>query len=410
MDTKIIKTEKKQGNSYFYVIYLLSFLAGFGPFITDFYLPALPQITEVLGCTASQTQLTLTMGMIGCGAGQFLIGPITDRYGRKYPLLVGLAVFMLASYGCYATRDIHWLMFFRLWQGLAGGVCMVLSRAIAVDLYRGRQLLKTYSIIGGITGLAPISAPLFGGILLYFTEWDDLFLGLLLLGAFLFIISLPFKESLSTERRITLRPSDLLGSYLTVLKNFPYTMYVGVQALSHGVLFAYISASPFIFQSHYELSAFQYSLLFGANALFLLLGSLCVMRLRDPRVALYRGCCFLLAFSVVLGFFLYFRISIWVLEPMFMALMFTLGLLFPSSTSLGMSLEPDHSGVAAAVFGACSFGIGSIVSPLPGLGDMFVLTPIIMVVFAFLTWLCGLQIIRLAKSEKPELHEVKLNH
>ncbi len=409
MSTKTTYKAESKANSYFYVIYLLSFLAGFGPFITDFYLPALPQITEVLGCTPSQTQLTLTMGMVGCGAGQFLIGPITDRYGRKYPLLAGLACFILASYGCYATRSIHWLMFFRLWQGLAGGVCMVLSRAIAVDLYRGRQLLKTYSIIGGITGLAPISAPLFGGILLYFTEWDDLFLGLLLLGVFLFIVSLPFVESLSNERRITLKPSTLIGSYITVLKNYSYTLYVGIQAFSHGVLFAYISASPFIFQSFYELSAFQYSLLFGANALFLLMGSLVVMKLQDPRVGLYRGCCFLLIISAVLGILLYLRITLWILEPLFMAMMFTLGLLFPSSTSLGMSLEPDHSGVAAAVFGACSFGVGSIVSPLPGLGDMFVLTPIIMVVFAFLTWLCGIQVIKLAKRQKEELHELKLS-
>ncbi len=388
----------RKGNSYFYIIYLLSFLAAFGPFITDFYLPALPRITEDLSCSPSQAQMTLTMGLLGCGSGQIFVGPITDRFGRKYPLLGALLLFMLASYGCFATNDINMLLLYRFGQGIAGGICMVISRAIAVDLYRGHDLLKTYSIIGAITGIAPISAPLIGGILLYFLVWQDLFFGLLLLGVFLFVVSLPFKESLVTDRKVVLSPATLLSGYRTLLRDPLFLMYTGIQGCAHGVMFTYIAASPFIFQDYYGVTEFQYSLLFGANAMFIFLGSLFVARVVKVKIVLYRGCGALFVLSLLVSLCFVFKLSIWIVEPLLMSIMFSLGVLYPASTSLGMSVNPNHSGVAAAIFGSTSFLVGSIVSPLPGLGNMFLMTSAVMIFCSFLTWGCGVRINRLDKD------------
>lgn len=380
---------KTNGNSYIFILYLLAFLAGFGPFITDFYLAALPQIALDLHCSDSLAQLTLTMGMMGLGIGQFLFGPLADQFGRKATLLFSLIIFIFFSIGCFTAQNIQVLLFCRFGQGLSGGGCMVLSRAIAVDLYRGKQLIETFSIIGAITGISPIIAPLLGGLVLAVTSWKFLFLGLLLLGCILLLSIVFFEESLKKKDRTQLSLTSTLSSYGILFSNKKFMLYVGIQSLAHGVMFAYISSSPFLFQDWYKITPFQYSFLFGLNASFIFLGSLLLMRLNGILGILKKATILLSSFAALLALGLLLKFSLIYIEVFLICIMFCLGILYPASTSLGMSLEPKHSGVASGIFGATSFLTGALVSPISGLGDMFVLTSIIIVVCSFLASICS---------------------
>ena len=187
---------QKTRNSYLFVLILVGVLAAFGPFVTDFYLPALPELATYFDTTASVAQLSLTFSMIGLGVGQLFIGPLSDKYGRKRLLLVSLAFFL-----CCRRWDACWSpawelsLFFRLLQGLAGAGGVVISKSIATDLYDGRELARFFSTLSAVQGLAPICAPVLGGVLLEVTDWRGIFDVLLLLGVALVGMLCFFRES-----------------------------------------------------------------------------------------------------------------------------------------------------------------------------------------------------------------------
>lgn len=159
--------DKKKKNSHLYILLTVGVISAFGPFVTDFYLPALPALMGYFDTTASQVQLSLTFSMIGLAVGQLIIGPLSDKYGRKMPLISSLVVFCISTLGCLYTTDIHGFIFFRLLQGLSGAGGVVISKSIATDLYEGNQLARFYAVLSSVQGLAPICAPVLGGVLLW---------------------------------------------------------------------------------------------------------------------------------------------------------------------------------------------------------------------------------------------------
>lgn len=146
---------KTKTNSRLYILILIGLLSAFGPFVTDFYLPALPALGEYFQTTASRVQMSLTFSMIGLAVGQLFIGPFSDRYGRKRPLLASLLLFILSTAACLLSPTISWFLFFRLLQGIAGAGGVVISKAIAADLYEGKELAKFFSMLSAVQGLAP---------------------------------------------------------------------------------------------------------------------------------------------------------------------------------------------------------------------------------------------------------------
>ena len=157
---------KRKENSKLYILLMVGMVSAFGPFVTDFYLPSFPSLMKYFCTTASRVQLSLTFSMIGLAVGQLIIGPISDKYGRKKPLIASLVIFCLSTLGCLYSSDIHVFIAFRLLQGLAGAGGVVISKSIATDLYEGRQLAAFYSMLSSVQGLAPICAPVLGGFLM----------------------------------------------------------------------------------------------------------------------------------------------------------------------------------------------------------------------------------------------------
>jgi len=260
-------------NSRLFLILLLGSLSAFGPFITDLYLPALPGMGEYFHTSASMVQLTLTTSMIGLGLGQLFIGPISDKYGRIRPLMVSLAIYIASTLLIVFTQDIEGMIVLRAIQGLSSAGSVVLSRAIAADLYQGEELSRFFALLMSVNGIAPIVSPVFGALLLQFTNWRGIFVVLVLIGVVLMAFCLRLEETHPPHKRMTgslLSIFTVLGKILT---NRTFMGFAGIQALIMGVLFAYIASSSFIFQTAYGVGKFAYGLCFGLNGAALVAGA-----------------------------------------------------------------------------------------------------------------------------------------
>ena len=361
-------------NSYIFTLAFVGMIAAFGPFVTDFYLPALPALSEYFATSASMVQLSLTVSMIGLGLGQLVVGPLSDRYGRRLPLLVSLAAFVAATAGCLTTDSIARFLVYRFIQGLAGAGGLVISRSIATDLYTGRELARFFSVLGSVQGIVPVAAPVVGGLLLAVTDWKGIFMVLLGIGVLLLVMTLIFRESLS-ERSHSISAS--FKGYAPVLRNHRSMRYIGVQAL----------ASPFIFQQQYGLSPVAYSLCFGLNAFGIMTGSILVLRSRSSERGLALGTRGFFVMALATALILIQGGSVWLLEAAFFILLVMLGTILPTSTALALEPLREHSGSASATLGFLSFLVGGICSPLVGMGDMAVSTAAVIAVCALLTLL-----------------------
>ena len=376
----------KTYNSRSFLLITMGLLSAFGPFVTDFYLPAFPVITDYFHTSASMIQLSLTAGMLGLGGGQLLIGPISDKYGRKLPVIVAMLLFIVATLGCIYAQSIELFLVFRLMQGVAGSGGVVVSKSVAADLYKGRELTKFFSMLMVVNGLAPILAPVFGGMLINVTSWKGIFWALFGLGIALLVLNLNLKESLSRERRVKGSIFSSFRNFGSILKNKKFMFYVLAQSFAMGFLFSYISSSPFVFQEHYRLSPVGFSICFGINAFGIMLGSWLVSFIPE-KMALLSGGISLMLLSVLFSSVLYVGGSIIIVECCLFLLMVALGLILPTTSSLGLNLEPENSGSASAILGFVPFLMGSIVSPLVGIGNILYSTGISVVVCSTLTLL-----------------------
>lgn len=383
---------EKKRNSHLYILLMVGIISAFGPFVTDLYLPALPALMGYFDTTASQVQLSLTFSMVGLAVGQLIIGPLSDTYGRKYPLMVSLMVFCISTLGCLYAPNIHTFIFFRLFQGLSGAGGVVISKSIATDLYEGTRLARFYSILSSVQGLAPICAPVLGGMLLTVTDWKGIFWILFLIGVLLIVTLSFFIESLSQDNRRTGNMATMIAGYKQVIRNSRFMRYVLVQAFAMGVMFVYIAASPFIFQVHFGVSPQIYSLCFGANAIAIMIGSLAVTKFRDADAALHCGCVSFGITSVAVAATLSVCSGFWVVEVALFIFLLFLGLILPSSTTLALNMERHNSGIASALLGFLMFLFGGVLSPLTGIGNMLYTTSGIIVVCSVAAWYCNKRI------------------
>lgn len=377
--------KEKTVNSNLYILLLVGGVSAFGPFVTDFYLPALPALGAYFDTSASMAQLTLTVSMVGLAIGQLFIGPLSDRYGRKLPLMASLFLFICSTIACLLSVSIGAFLLFRFVQGVAGAGGVVISKSIATDLYEGKRLARFFSMLSSVQGLAPICAPVLGGLLLMVTDWRGIFGTLLVIGGILWIATTHFRESLRIHSQDCLSTS--FKAYLPVIRNGRFMRYVFVQAMAMGVMFTYIAASPFIFQQQYGLTPIAYSLCFGVNALGIMAGSLFVIRFRKVEKALLVGAKGFLWMSLVVAVLLIGGFSVYWVETALFLMLVCLGMILPTSTTLALEPVRENSGNASAILGFMAFFVGGICSPLAGLGNMLLSTSILMVVCAFFTLL-----------------------
>lgn len=365
-----------------YFIFLLVFLgalSAFGPFITDFYLPTLPAMADIFNTSASMVQLGLTASLLGIALGQIFFGPLSDKYGRLPIMVWSLVLFALSTVGCIYSPNIEIFDIFRFLQGLGGAGGIVMSRSVATDCYSGRELAKVLAIVGAINGIAPVVAPVTGGMVARSLGWQGIFWVLFIIGIVLMIMCIPFRESLPKGKRVKGSAWKAAHGFIDIFKIPEFRRYVAVFGLSYGVLFAYISSASFIVQDHFGYSEIQFSLTFGTNATIIAIGSGLAMKFKKMENAALFSTIGMAVFAMLLLISRYFVDSFFVYEGLTLLMLFFLGFIFPSVTALGMESGRKAVGAASAVLGAIGFAFGGLVSPLVGIGDLMQSTYIILV-------------------------------
>ena len=365
-----------KANSKLFLVLLLGVLSAFGPFVVDLYLPSLPQLASFFETNASMTQLTLTTAMIGLAVGQLLLGPLSDKFGRKIPLIISLVIYIISTILIVYAPNIESMIVLRVIQGLSSAGSVVISRAVATDLYRGREMTRFFGLLMTINGIAPIISPILGSLLLEYISWKGVFVFLALIGLVVLFFCFRLKESLSVENRLQGSIFATFSTFGVIIKNRLFMSYVGIESFLLGAMFAYIAASPFILQSFYGLSAFIFSLCFGANGAALVIGANIGGKLPN-RQALAIG---VLAFVVAA----LYTIAVLLIQPhwlfveiAFFAMLLLMGITFPAISSLAMESERQYAGSASALLGFAPFFLGGVVSPLVGIGNIFYSTALV---------------------------------
>jgi DHA1 family bicyclomycin/chloramphenicol resistance-like MFS transporter len=350
-------------------ILILGGLSAFAPLSIDMYLPALPRMAADLHSADSTLQFTLTAFIIGLALGQLLVGPISDAIGRRKPLLIGLTLYAGASVLCALSPSAELLIAARAVQALGAAAGIVIARAVVRDLYSGTAMTKFFSMLMLVSGLAPILAPVIGGQILRLTSWRGVFVVLTVFGALLLVATaLALPEPLPAERRQPGRLGASLRTYAGLLADRSFLGYALSGGLMFGGMFAYISASSFVLQDVYGLSPQEFSLVFGANGIGIVLAGQLNGRLvgRIPeRPLLAVG----LTASAVggVGVLLAAVFSL-PLPALLVPLVLLVAMVMPNASSLAMGEHPHNAGSASALVGVLQFVVGGLATPLVSLG------------------------------------------
>lgn len=350
---------------------ILGGLQAFGPLSIDMYLPGLPTIARDLRVDEGTAQFTLSAFLLGMALGQAAYGPVTDKYGRRRPLLFGVAVYVLASVLCALAPTAPLLIAGRFLQALGASAGAVITTAVVRDLWRGKEAADRFSLLMLVMGVAPILAPLLGGLILARFEWHAIFWTLAGLGVLCLAAVFALPETSSPESRAGVRLRDAAGTYLDLLRNAPFVAYALAGSFASCTLFAYISGSSFVFIETLGLTPGLYSVLFGANALGLIVAS------QVNRALLRRGSLNGIAAgasAATLGFALLLVLvtltgnaSVWTLAPLLFGLLSSLGLTFPNTTTLALEHVRVRMGSASALRGTIQFALAGGAGSLVGL-------------------------------------------
>ncbi|MET8243304.1 multidrug effflux MFS transporter [Streptomyces sp. NPDC005202] len=385
------------------VTLILGGLTATPPLAMDMYLPSLPEVTRSLHAPAATVQLTLTACLAGMALGQLVVGPMSDRWGRRRPLLVGLAVYLLATALCALAPTVELLVAFRLAQGLAGAAGIVIARAVVRDLYDGVAMARFFSTLMLISGVAPIVAPLIGGQILRVTDWRGVFVVLTGVGVLLAVLVRtrlpetlppatgvpPARAESRASRRHGGGVGEALRSMRRLLADRTFSGYMLTGGFAFAALFAYISASPFVIQEIYGASPQTFSLLFGLNSVGLVVvgqinGKVLVGRVRLDRVlavgltvVILAATALLLMSTGVLG-----DVGLAPVAAALLVLMSAMGITLPNTQALALMRTRHAAGSASALLGTSSFLIGAIASPLVGIAGEHTAVPMALVQLA----------------------------
>ena len=371
-------------NFTFFVLYMAA-LSAFGSFVNDMFVPAMPEMRDAFKCSVSTIQLGLTMGMAGLALGQFVLGPVSDKYGRKPTLMWSLVVFMVAGVVSIFSPDVWFFLVCRFFQGLGASGGYFLARTIPTDLYGGRMLAKTMALIGAINGIAPATAPVLGGFVAHAWGWRAVFVVLTVIAVAVFAFAPKMKETLSYARRNHAPLSSAFRNYGTMLRNRRFMTHTLLKGTALGILFAYISSATFIIQRHFDYSEVHFGLIIGANALFVALGSMLALKFKYLKTAGFVGAMILMVSVTALGIVLFcFNRSFLLYEGCLVPMLFGLGMIFSMSNTLAMNEGRTDAGVASAILGITGYIFGAIVPPLTGLNGVLHASAIVILVLALL--------------------------
>ena len=356
------------------VVLLLGSLIALGPLSIDLYLPALPALTEDLSASPSSVQLTLTGILAGLALGQLVIGPLTDIYGRRRPLLAGIAVNVVSSLLCAVAPTIVVLDVLRVLQGVGAAAASVVAMAVVRDLFTGRAAAAVISRLVMVMGLAPVLAPSLGSAVLEVGSWRTVFVVLAGLGVLIGVLAVfALKETLPPERRADPGLRTTLQGYGVLLRDPTIVGFMMVASLTMAAVFAYVSGASFVLQDGFGLDERTFGLLFGVGAVALIVSSqvnVALLRRFSSgtilstalTVAAVAGAVMLVNALTGTGGLLGIMIPVWVVMAM-------VALCGPNATALALAEHGQRAGAAAALLGAAQFAVGAAIAPLTGLGE-----------------------------------------
>ena len=344
----------------------LGLLAAIGPFAIDMYLPALPTIASDLGASTAATQMTLMAFFVAFGICQVIYGPVSDMVGRKPPLYVGLALFILGSIGCAAAGSIGWLILFRLVQGMGASSVMVIPRAVIRDLHTGIEATKLMSLVMLVLSVSPILAPLVGSALIVPFGWRAVFVAVTIvavLGVVMAAFALP--ETRQPKDRIAVSLGSVLGGFGQLFRHGRFLGLTFIGGLGMASFFAFLASSSFVYIGHFGLTPTQYSLAFSLNAVGFIGASQFAARL-GMRFGMAR------VVATAVSCFAFFALVLFVLTvagvdrlPVLIGLLFLafacLGLVVPTTMVLALEDHGPIAGMASALGGTLQMVSGGIV-------------------------------------------------
>lgn len=388
---------------------VLGLLEAFGPLSMDLYLPLLPHLAESLGTSEALGQVTMSACMIGLGLGQLVAGPLSDRFGRRPPLLIGVAAFALLSALCALAPTIEVLLVARFLQGLAGAAGIVICLAIARDQFEGAELSRMLSLLFLVSGTAPIIAPILGGQLAHFMDWRGIFWVLTGIGAaLLLLVVFGLPETLDASERHGGGIRELQGHTGAVLRDRLFVAVLCAGAAGGVAFFTYLSMSSFVLQDEFGLSPQSFSLAFACGALANIIGSqtsrLIVRRLGPLRVYLLGITATLLATTTFLVLAA-LGTGVWGVMAALVGFMLCAGLSGPNGQTLALDHHATRAGTASALLGVSTFFFGPVLAPVAaGIGGSTAMTmAVTMSVAAAIAAIAAWFVVRSAARSAPPI-------
>lgn len=371
-----------------WLVFFMGVVSATGPLSMDMYLPGLPEMQRAFHSSASTLQLSITFCLIGLAVGQLIVGPISDRIGRRVPLVVGFGLYAVTSLMLIFTTNIYLFIGIRLIQGLAGSTGQVLSRAVARDLFNGHELTKFYAMLMAVNGAFPIIAPIIGGALLSIVQWQGIFVLLFVIGILVMVgVLCTLPETLKVTNNEVLTLGQTFKGLGAMFGKRQFILIALTQGLIFVALFSYISASSFVFQTYFHMTIGQFSLLYAINGLGIILGNnlpgYLPEQIKDSDIlngGLIGG---MFAGVLLVGSLLLRPMAILVIIPLFIVV-FCVGVVNTVATSMAMSLGGrTNAGAASAVLGLLMNIIGALASPLAGIMGTQSYAPLAWLIFGF---------------------------
>lgn len=367
----------------------LGIIGAVSPMATDMYLASMPALATFYDAPISAIQLSLSTYMAGMAVGQFVIGPVSDVVGRHRLLVAGTTLFLLASLGIVFSPGVTTLLVLRGVQGFAGAAGVVIARAIVADIAEGVEAAKLYSLLGTIISVAPIIAPVMGGLIAAWAPWQVVFWALTGFGALMVLcVVCVIPETLPPQHRTQ---NSMVGSVLlagTVMGNRRFMAWVIAMSLSFGSLFSYVSASSYVMQNVVGLSAIGYSVAFAAAACGSVISGLVNVRLLNrfsPARIMLTALAVQMLINVVGLLAVLWGAPEWTIVVHTITAQACVGFFMGNGIALAQAQVPGRAGAGSAVQGLITFLVGSAVSPLVGLGGEHTALPMSILMLVFTT-------------------------
>lgn len=350
---------------------VLAALCAAGPLGIDMYLPSIPDMALSLGSSEGAVQLSLMTFFMGLMLGQLVYGPLSDKFGRKPLIYLGLGVFILGSIGCALAESVTQLQWLRFLQGLGGSIGMVIAFAIVKDAFSGATMGKMLSLILAVLGLSPVVAPMIGNLLQGIGSWRTIFWALTAYGVLTILaaaIWLPETRSAADREGFAL--SRTLHNYSKILFDKRFIPFALALCIAQAGFFAYIAGSASVFISEYALSPTQFSLLFGVNALGLLFAAIFNPRLhhRVGPLKAYRimNTAYFIVLAVLMICLMSGHFNLFILSAGLFVTVSLLGFIMPTGSQLALMQQREYAGTASALLGSMQFGAGAIITGISG--------------------------------------------